>query len=70
MKIVLIPLLALGLASAAFAGESCGSGSCDKAQAPACKCGAKTADECHKHCADKCDCTTHHDSAPKPETKK
>ncbi len=69
MKLVLIPLLALGLASAAFAGNACGSGGCDKAQAPACKCGAKSADDCHKHCDAKCACADH-GSESQPDGKK
>ncbi len=70
MKKLLLPLAILGLATSAFAGSSCASGSCDKPQAPACQCGAKSADECHKHCGDKCDCAKQHSEAPKPETKK
>ncbi len=70
MKKLLLPLLALGLASSAFAGTACGSGGCDKPQAPACQCGAKSADDCKKHCGDKCDCTKQQCDAPKAETKK
>ena len=70
MKKFLLPVLVLGLASTGFAGTSCGSGCAAAADKPACKCGAKSADECHKHCGDKCDCTKHQADAPKPETKK
>ncbi len=67
MKKILLPLLVLGLASAAYAGAACGSGSCDKPQAPAaCKCGEK----CKDSCGDKCECGKKHCDAPKPETKK
>lgn len=70
MKFILLPLLALGLVTSAFAGSSCSTCATDKPQAPACSCGAKSADECHKHCGDKCDCTKQKCDAPKPETKK
>ncbi len=69
MKKFILPLLVLGFVSSAFAGN-CGSCATDKPQAPACQCGAKSADECKKHCGDKCDCTKQKCDAPKPEPKK
>lgn len=70
MKKFLLPLLVLGLATVTYAGDSCHNG--DKPKNAACQCGAKSADDCHKHCSDKCDCTKAHCDAPKPqqETKK
>lgn len=65
MKKLLLPLLVLGLASAAFAGTACGSG-CDKPKAPACACG----DGCKEKCGDKCACAKQQCDAPKTETKK
>ena len=61
-KSLLLSVVALGLASFAFAGDTT-----DK---PACNCGAKSVEECHKHCGDKCDCAKQHCDAPKPEPKK
>ena len=69
-SLLILPLLALGMASASFAGTSCGSGCVPPTEKPACKCGAPSVEECHKHCGDKCDCAKPAADAPKPETKK
>lgn len=62
MKLLLLPLLVLGLAASAFAADP--APTADKPKEPACQCGAKSADDCHKHCGDKCGCTKAHCNAP------
>ena len=64
-KFYLLPLLALGLASTAFAGSACGSG-CDKPKEPSCQCG----DACKGKCGDKCACAADKAETPKADTKK
>lgn len=52
MKKLILPLLVLGLASMSYAGSSCGTGGCDKPQAP------DTKEKCAEKCPDgasKCD---------------